>query len=302
MEQKFKYIIFLVLGLFLIGFMVVMSIPRKPLTLFEEVEILQNLPSLKEDLPRRIGTIGTMDSITYRNKTFIYSITVFGDNRIHDLYRDRYEDFGELLKYSFIKMNGQSNMATHMSTFMKSKELAIEIQVYSANHDCTKWRWTGSELKAFVDSCKVNPTEALKKTLDMQLQLANINLPTDEHNPQSNIHSISSNSLIGEYDSDCLLQSIRSVDDNIIITYKVNEDKYNIQYLDKYYQDLDAIESFAKECGSDPDSQELMGLIAITHSNLIIEYVGSMSKTTAEVIIPYLLLKKFCQIPNELLI
>ena len=85
------------------------------------------------------------------------------------------------------------------------------------------WNITSKELSAFVDSCKLSPTTALKKVIDMQIKIANLKLPvTTSDSPKATTVAI--NSIVGNVKAErCLLQSIKYEENNLLFEYKVNE-------------------------------------------------------------------------------
>ena len=67
MEKIFKIFLCIVVSGLCIGVFVVMSIPKPSITIYEESELQKVLYDLNKNLPRTIGTIGTLDSIVYRD-------------------------------------------------------------------------------------------------------------------------------------------------------------------------------------------------------------------------------------------
>lgn len=101
MEKGFKYFLWIVvLGLFF-GIFVAINMPKPSMTITEEIEIKKAISRWNSILPRKIGTIGTMDSIVYHDRTITYNITVFGDNGIKEVYKKNYNEFKDILKYLY---------------------------------------------------------------------------------------------------------------------------------------------------------------------------------------------------------
>ena len=74
MEKSFKIFFGIaVVGLF-IGIFIAINAPKSSLTIYEESDLQKAVRDWNSDLPRTIGTIGTMDSIVYRGKTIIYNL------------------------------------------------------------------------------------------------------------------------------------------------------------------------------------------------------------------------------------
>lgn len=301
MEKGFKYFILIATACMFIGVFIAMNMPKPSMSIHEEMELRQAVTRWNSDLPRTIGTIGTMDSITYHDKTITYNITVFGDNAIKQVYRDNYEEFKGILKYSILAMNGQRNMGNVLVSFCDRKEINLGFRVFTQDGDATDWKMPGRELKQFVESCKVSPTTALKTTVDLQIEIANLHLPVrieDIHDP---IKSVALNAILGELDESCLPQAITHVGDDIDFVYNVDEKVINLNDLENVKDNMDAIEALASTFTEDADTHEFLGIIAISHSNMILTYKGRKSGKEVSIRIPYSILKKYCKVPQYLL-
>ena len=106
-ETYFELIIITVIPLLYIGIelSLVFAWERNTFT-FDDEEMKAIVIDLNSDLPRKIGTIGTQDSITYENKTLTYNHTIYGGKMISDFYMNHYAEFKEYIKYSIVAMNG----------------------------------------------------------------------------------------------------------------------------------------------------------------------------------------------------
>lgn len=295
MEKGFKF--------FLYAFVVILAgsiffLEVSPIA--EENKWKQLVSIVNAELPKEIGTIGYLDSITYENRTIYYMVSVNGDSRISQVYTDNYDDFSEMLKYSILTMNGQHNMADLFANILANDDMNIAVRYYAPDKTFTEWKFSGKELKDFVDYCKISPTEALYKVIDMQVKIANLSLPMKPHD-SSSVRSVVINS-IESADEDCLLQSISHTGDDIIFEYKVDERKdWDLNMIQKNSANEVFIENMASMMEEDADAKEFLGLIAIAHSNLVIKYIDLRSNKRAEVTIPYHVLRRHCSVPTFLL-
>lgn len=298
MEKRFKYFLWVVVFGLCVGIFVAMNMPKPSMTKFEEMEIKNVMSLWNSDLPR---TIGTMDSIVYHDRTITYNITVFGDNSIKEVYKKNYNEFKDLLKYSLLAMNGQRNMGSALSSILDKKELNLGIRVYTQDGDATEWEMPGSELNEFMKACQMSPTTALRTTIDMQLEIANQHLPVkieDVHDP---IKFVALNAIFGDLDESCLPKSISHVGEDIIFEYNVDEDSIDWEELDKIKDNPDALDLLASLLTEDEDVHEFLGVIALSHSNMVITYEGRDTHKTVSIRIPYSILKKHCKVPQYLL-
>lgn len=302
MDKLFKYIIVLLVVCTIVGIFVALNVPRPKLTLSDKMKLSQIIAECNADLPREIGTIGYLDSMSFADETVTYSVRVKGNDKIMQVYSDNYDEFKDMLKYSFIEMNGQGNLGNAFAHSLEAKGLDICFRVYTESNKSKSWTVTGKELSAFVDSCKLSPTTALKRVIDMQIKIANIGLPiTPDASPKATTVAI--NSIVGDVkDENCLLQAIKYEENNLLFEYKVNEEgmKY-IEYLKGKEDDLDFMDAFVQELAQDKDILEFIGMLAISHSNMVLVYIDNKSSKSVSIKLPYIVLRNHCKVPQELL-
>lgn len=302
MEKLFKYIITILIVCTLIGIFIALNMPRPKLTFSDKMKLSQIIAECNADLPREIGTIGYLDSMSFADETITYSVRVKGDDKIMQVYSDNYDEFNDMLKYSFIEMNGQGNLGNAFARSLETKGLDICFKVYTESNKSKSWTVTGNELSAFVDSCKLSPTAALKRVIDMQIKIANLNLPiTTSDSPIATTVAI--NSIVGDVkDESCLLQAIKYEGNNLLFEYKVNEEGMkDIEYLNGKEDDLDFMDAFVQELAQDKDILEFIGLLAISHSNMVLVYRDNKSSKPVSIELPYTVLRNHCKVPQELL-
>lgn len=199
-------------------------------------------------------------------------------------------------------MNGQGNLGNTFAHSLETKGLNICFKVSTENKKSMSWNITGKELSAFVDSCKLSPTTALKKVIDMQIKIANLKLPiTTSDSPKATTVAI--NSIVGDVkDESCLLQSIKYEGNNLLFEYKVNEEgAKDIKKLKDREDDLGYMDALVQELVQDKDMLEFIGMLAISHSNMVLVYRESKSNEQISIKIPYIILRNHCKVPLELL-
>lgn len=302
MEKTFKiFLLIIVLGLF-VSIFIVTNIPKTSITIDEEFELRNALHSINSNLPRSIGTIATMDSISYRYRTIIYNMTVFGDDRIKNVYLQNRNEFKDILMYSTLVMNGQHNMGDFYISFLEEKKLNIACHIYTQNGYVSEWLISGVELKNFADSCKFSPTAALRTIIDMHIEIANLNLPVKIEDLQDpiNIKTVALNTFLGDIDETCLPQSISHIDNDIIFEYDIDDDIIDLNELEYMKDDESAMEVLASILAEDVDACEFIGIVALSHSDLVITYNGRKSHKSVSIRLPYNILRKYCKVPLNL--
>ena len=302
MDKLFKYIIAISIACTLTGIFIALNIPRPKLTFNEKMCLSKIIAECNTDLPREIGTIGYLDSMSFADETITYAVSVKGDDTIMQVYSNNYDEFKDMLKYSFIEMNGQGNLGNIFAHSLETKGLNICFKVSTENKKSMSWNITGKELSTFVDSCKLSPTTALKKVIDMQIKIANLKLPvTTSDSPKATTVAI--NSIVGDVkDESCLLQSIKYEGNNLLFVYKVNEEgAKDIKRLKDREEDLDFMDAFVQELAQDKDVQEFIGMLALSHSNMVLVYREKASAKQFSLTLPYTILRNHCKVPQNLL-
>lgn len=302
MGKLFKYIIVLLTVCTLIGIFIALNMPRPKLTFSDKMKLSQIIAECNANLPREIGTIGYLDSMSFADGTITYTVSVKGDDRIMQVYSDNYDEFKDMLKYSFIEMNGQGNLGNTFAHSLETKGLNICFKVSTENKKSMSWNITGKELSTFVDFCKLSPTTALKKVIDMQIKIANLKLPvTTSDFPKATTVAI--NSIVGDVkDESCLLQSIKYEGNNLLFEYKVNEEgAKDIKRLKDREEDLDFMDAFVQELAQDKDVLEFIGMLALSHSNMVLVYRENASAKQFSLTLPYTILRNHCKVPQNLL-
>lgn len=302
MGKLFKYIIVLLIVCTLIGIFIALNMPRPKLTFSDKMKLSQIIAECNANLPREIGTIGYLDSMSFANETITYAVSVKGDDRIIQVYSDNYDEFKDMLKYSFIEMNGQGSLGNTFAHSLETKDLNISFKISTENKKSMSWNITGKELSTFVDSCKLSPTTALKKVIDMQIKIANLKLPvTTSDFPKATTVAI--NSIVGDVkDESCLLLSIKYEGNNLLFEYKVNEEgAKDIKRLKDREEDLDFMDAFVQELAQDKDVLEFIGMLALSHSNMVLVYRENASAKQFSLTLPYTILRNHCKVPQNLL-
>lgn len=302
MEKLFKYIISILVVCTFVGIFIALSVPRPKLTFNDKIRLHQIIAECNADLPREIGTIGYLDSMSFADETITYAVSVKGDDSIMHVYSDNYDEFKDMLKFSFIEMNGQMNLGNAFAQSLDAKGLNICFKVSTENKKSMSWNITGKELSAFVDSCRLSPTTAMKKVIDMQIKIANLKLPvTTNDSPKAT--TVALNSIVGDVkDESCLLQAIRLEGNNLYFEYKIKKKELkNIEILREKQNDMNFMNAFVQELAQDKDILDFMGMLAISHSNMVLVYRESESNEQVSIQLPYTIIRNHCKVPQELL-
>lgn len=300
MEKWFKYFLTFVVAALTIGIFTAINMPKPKMSVFDRSEMNRMIIHLNEDLPREIGTIGYLDSIKNIDQTIFYIMSVKGDNRIKKVYAENYDEFKELLKYTVLILNGQRGMGDKLVAILDAKGLDMGVRIYTPNREFTDWRITGEELKNFAESCRLDPTAALHQVIDMQIEIANLSLPM-KPGDGTPIRSVTLNSIESEDDDSFLLQSITHLGNSIVFLYDVDEEEQDLDLMKANSNNDVYIENIAAIAAEDADVKEFFGCVALSRSNIVLQYVGRTSRKKVEILLPYKVIRKYCKVPAYLL-
>lgn len=218
------------------------------------------------------------------------------------VHSDNYDEFKDMMKYSVIELNGQRNLGNAFAHSLEAKDLDICFKVSTESNKSKSWTITGKELSAFVDSCKLSPTTALKRVIDMQIKIANLKLPqTIVESPK--VTTVAINSIVVDgMDENCLLQAIKHDGNDLIFEYKVSkEEMKGVEILKEKQDDMDFMGAFVQEFTQDKDIQKFIDLLVISRSNMVLVYRDGDSNKQVSIKLPYIILRNHCKVPQELL-
>lgn len=281
---------------------VVSTLPKPKLTLSTRLEIVESLKEISSDLPRKIGTIGWLNSILLEDNSIVYNLSVNGDKSIDTIYEQNYTDFRAMILYSIVSWNGQQNGGRLLANFLDSKGINMKCVITTPSQRTFQWNISPQEMLTFIDSCKKSPTDALYTVIDMHVKLAKIQLPAI-CDSLGELRTIPLNAISSiSFSFDDMLLDIKHENNDIIIEYLSSENVFSCKELKSRADDEELINAFALELSKDEDFSELLNILALSHSNLILKYTGVLSESILTIKIPYLVIRKYCKIPNNLLI
>lgn len=269
--------------------------------LFGQTEINQNDKKLNTELPRKIGTIGQLDCVTYDSDVIIYHFTNFGDSSIDLFYEDNYNEIGEIMKYGAITLNGQHNAGDNLAKLLDSKGLIMRIEFKTPSNKIFQWNYTGKDILDFMKSIRISPTEALYTIIDTHIKLANLSLPIGS-NYLGCVNTIVTNSIGSTMGQGENLLKILHDGNSVIFVCETNEQETSISEIREYLNNPFFIENFAMLLSEDADMMEFMNMLVLSHSNLTYRMKNVATTDSIDVIIPYVILKNNCnhQLRNQL--
>ena len=128
MQMSFKQILCIFASIIIGAIIIVQLLPKPKLSFSDKQELLRTIEKLNSELPRKIGTIGQLDCVTYDANVITYHFTNFGDSLIDTFYEDNHNEVGEMMKYGVITLNGQHNAGVNLAKLLDCKGLILRIE------------------------------------------------------------------------------------------------------------------------------------------------------------------------------
>lgn len=277
------------------------SLPKPKLSLSDKQELLTSVGKLNSELPRKIGTIGQLDCVSYDSNVITYHFSNFGDSSVDTFYEDNYNEVGEIMKYAVITMNGRHNAGDIFAQLLDSKGLTVCIEFKTPNNKIFQWNYTGKDILDFMQSVKLTPTEAIYKIIDTHIKLANLNLPIASGN-HSSVNTVVTNTIGATLGEDERLLKILHDGNSVVFVCETNEHEASIPEIKEYLNNPLFIQNYATLLSEDADIKEFMNMLVLSHSNLTYRLKNVASTDSIDVTIPYVILKNNCshQLRNQL--
>lgn len=301
MQTSFKQILCIFASIIIGAIIIVQLLPKPKLSFSDKQELHRTIEKLNSELPRKIGTIGQLDCVTYDANVITYHFTNFGDSSINSFYEDNYNEIGEIMKYGAITLNGQNNAGDNLAKLLDSKELIMRIEFKTPSNKIFQWNYTGKDILEFMKSIRISPTEALCTIIDTHIKLANLSLPM-ESNYLGCVNTIITNSIGSAMERGENLLKILYDGNSVVFVCETNEQETSIPEIREYLNNPFFIDNFATLLSEDADMLEFMNMLVLSHSNLTYRMKNVTSTDSIDVIIPYVILKNNCnhQLRNQL--
>ena len=298
MEKVIKFILISFISILILGIFILDKIPKEDnieLMLKEwELEINKNFPHDFE--------LGRINGVSFKDKFVIYDITTYESSNIIEFYKEHYEDFKYMLLYSFSYLNGTDDNGDKIVYMLFKVDYDIKVVINTIDGKSISWDITKEELEEFLKQCKLTPTEALRKVLNMHIELAKLNIPVNE-NSEIQVRNITTEFMASTIEEGCLLIDIKTIDNLIVFEYLVDDTKLDFDFatLRALSQTDEGKMIFAEIFSEDVSFREFLNLIVLSQSNLGIMYKGVTLMDSVEIVLPYTILRNYCTMPKDIL-
>lgn len=286
--KKILIIFAIIIGLKII---IVPLLPKPKLSFSERQEIWRVVDDMNRELPEKIGTIGQLDKVSFRNDTLCLHYSNYGDSSIDEFYEENYNEVREIMKYGCLTLNGQRNGGTNLANLLDSKGIILKTIFTTPSSKKFSFIFTGKELLDFIDAVRVSPTEALHTILDTYIRLANLSLMgLDDFDEFQSIPINTVKNSLGEGDR---LIEIQHCGNDVIFIIETNETEFKLDDIKPFINNEYFLNEITKEMVEDPDIKEFVDMLVTTHSNFTYSYSIPNSSERVNITIPYRILKNY---------
>ncbi len=298
MEKVIRFILISFVSILLLGIFIFDKMPKDEnieLMLKEwELEINKNFPHDFE--------LGRINGVFFKDKFVIYDGTTYGTSDIIDFYTEHYDDLKDILMYSLYCLNGTDRNGDKFVYMLFKIDYDTRFILNTIDGKSISWDTTKEELDEFFEQCEANPTEALKKVLDIDIKLAKLSFPVDE-NSEIQVRSLTTDFIASTLEDGICLIDIKTIDNLIVFEYLVDDTKLDFDFatLRALSQTDEGKMIFAEIFSEDVSFREFLNLIVLSQSNLGIMYKGVTLMDSVEIVLPYTILRNYCTMPKDIL-
>lgn len=224
--------------------------------------------------------VGYVSSITLEGNLVTYRIS-FQDDYYQTIERYFTTERGkEALLLSTFLLNAQNGKGDMMTELLINEGLGVKLIIESLStskhFECSL---TADEFKTERAKIDMNPQEAMKRCLDIQVEITSAALPM-------------------EIDEGMTMTSYRLIDETIVTTIVVDENLYSISQMTSNKPLIK--EAMLEEGIKDPSSKATLDLCKISHTGLRYHIVGDQSHQSLDVDITSQEIVDFVETPSTL--
>ena len=224
--------------------------------------------------------VGYVSSITLEGNLVTYGIS-FQDDYYQTIERYFTTERGkESLMLSIFMLNAQNGKGDMMTELLINEGLGVKLTIKSLSSskhfDCAL---TADEFKSLRAKIDMNPQEAMKRCLDIQVEMTSAALPM-------------------EIDEGMTMTDYRLSDETIVTTIVVDESLYSISQMKSNKPIIK--EAMLVEGVKDPSSKATLDLCKISHTGLRYHIVGNQSHQSLDVDITSQEIVDYVETPSSL--
>ncbi len=299
MDKFVKYLLFVFAGILIIAITMTPGAPKTEPNVTGDKWQTELLQALNAHLPCKIGTIGSVDSVQLSRHALVYNMTIKGDARIDSVYENHYYEFKTMILYAITAMNGQRDYGTKFAHLLEEHNWDLKFRIITPSKHSREWTVSSSELATFVDSYGNNPTAAMYTIICMQAKIMRLQLPLNS-DLVGNIRTTSLNAMSAIFSGSVnTLTDIRCSDSDIEVDYRLSENEFLLTDIDTNVFDAQFVWEFTSAMAENDDFRHFLTSLAISHSNLVLNFKGEITQHCLTLRIPYYVIKENCNIAQN---
>ena len=224
--------------------------------------------------------VGYISSIALDGSLVTYTIS-FQDDYYQAIERSFSSERGkEALMLSVFMLNGQNGKGDMMTELLINEGLGVKLIIESlSSSKLFECSLTADEFKAQRAKIDMNPQEAMKRCLDIQVEMTSAALPM-------------------EIDEGMTMTDYRLSDETIVTTIVVDESLYSISQMRSNKSMIK--DAMLEEGVKDPSSKATLDLCKISHTGLRYHIVGNQSHQSLDVDITSQEIVDYVETPSTL--
>jgi len=243
--------------------------------------VLTQIQRANASCPIPVGNgVGYVASIALEESLVTYTIS-FQDDYYQAIERSFSNERGkEALMLSIFMLNGQNGKGDMMTELLINERLGVKLiieSISSSKHfECSL---TADEFKAQRAKIDMNPQEAMKRCLDIQIAMTSSTLPM-------------------KIEEGMTMTGYRLIDETIVTTIVVDENLYSISQMRSNKPLIK--EAMLEEGVKDPSSKATLDLCKISHTGLRYHIMGNQSHQSFDVDITSQEIVDYVETPSTL--
>lgn len=285
------FIVIMILG----SFSDIISIPsQKKLETDRNMYAIIN--SLKEECPKQVGAYIYCTDVSFFNDTIRYDYEINYNEKVERYYSENPDVMKKLTSF-LVVINEHHGWSSTWANLINENNYVWELRTKTPNQEFLSITFNGTELNSLLK--ELTSKEALQSYLDATLFFINDLTPIVYTEDGDILSDIAINKNTEKKFQ--LLNKVYLKEKDVIFDFSIPEIDYPISDLKDINDSPELLELFLNEMCLDPGFKEDLNIYALAKCNLVLRYYGVKSNETAEIKIPYTLIRQHTYIPPELL-
>ena len=265
-----------------------------------EQEILIAINRLNNECPIQIGEYLFLTKTSFEYDTIRYDYEVKYNDNVKKYYSENPDIVKNLTKLRII-INNHKEWNYRWSELLNKYNYVWMFNYKTSDNNSFSFTLNGKEFNNLLK--ELTTEEALQSYLNATLFLMNENAPivTDINGNLIEASNKNLKEMMALEKKYQVFESAFLEGNDVVFYHRIPEIEYTISDIKNSSTNPEVIDVLLTDMCSNPTIKEDLTIFALAKCNLILRYYGVKSKKTAEIKIPYLLIRHHTYIPPELL-